>query len=72
MGAPPSAWRGRGGRWAHLVHTCCCLEGREGTSPRGFEQEQSSRGTRMPLGRGCSAVAVLELCPGCGLGRGEL
>lgn len=73
MAAPHSAWHGRGGSWKAPCSQLVCGEGRDGRSPRCFQQEQNSRSTWMPfgvrleLGRGrCWSSALAE-----SLGRGS-
>lgn len=61
MAAPRSAPPGRRGSWEAPGALLVCSEGREGKSPRCFEQEQNSWGTRMPFG-----VRPLQLGLGCG------
>lgn len=67
MAAPHSAWHGRGGSWKAPCSQLVCGEGRDGRSPRCFQQEQNSRsawmpfGVRLELGRGrCWSSALAE------------
>lgn len=50
VAAPHSAWRGRAGSWEAPCAHVARGEGREGESPRCFEQEQNSRSTWVPFG----------------------